>query len=286
MEKTTDVQKYEVMLLIAPNIGDEAVTEEITKVKKLIEGSDGEIFHEDFWGIQILAYRIKKNTKGFFSILNFTLAPEKLAEIEHTLQLERNILRFLLVKTPQSYVPMKYEFTLPVRRIGRKKLKEQEKKSEPILEAKPRLMNEMNRDETVMRRSETVMRRSETIMEQVLKPELKTEASSLHADVLSPNDVFSTNKVVKIAEKEEVADGLERASEAEITSIEKASDKNVSSENGADENASVENETANGVTNEVLKPEKKETKKKNVTPDLDSIDKKLKSIIDNPDISL
>lgn len=241
MQKSTDVQKYEVMLLIAPNIGDEAVTEEIAKVKKLIEGSDGAIYHEDFWGIQILAYRIKGNTKGFFSILNLTLAPEKLAEIERTLQLEKNILRFLLVKTPQSYVPKKYEFTLPVRRIGRKKLKEEEKKIGPVLEPRDR-----------------------QILEPKMETMFRTEVKPLHT-------VEKPDKTVKHGETVKQGDIMVKADE------ELKSDDTVKS----CEVIKKPDETVK--PSEVLKPSEK---KKTVTQDLDSIDKKLKSIIDNPDISL
>lgn len=66
-------------------------------VKKLT-GSEGKVEKEELWGNKDLAYPIKKQTKGFFAHFEVTAEPKNGKAIDKNLQVEEDILRYLLVR--------------------------------------------------------------------------------------------------------------------------------------------------------------------------------------------
>lgn len=66
-------------------------------VKKLV-GKDGKVEKEDFWGEKVLAYPIKRQTKGFVAHYEVTADPKNAKSIDKVLKVEENILRYLLVR--------------------------------------------------------------------------------------------------------------------------------------------------------------------------------------------
>jgi len=101
-EETLHV-KYELMVILNPNIGEESASKEVEKLKAEIKELEGNVSSDDFWGIRDLAYRIKKETRGFYAVLNFEIDPSKTKEFEKDLSLNQAVLRYLLIKTPNYY---------------------------------------------------------------------------------------------------------------------------------------------------------------------------------------
>ncbi len=94
---------YEMMAIIDPELGEEATSKQIDKIKKFITDLGGNITHEDIWGVQDLAYNIKKNERGYYVVLNFEIAGDQLAEFKSELALEQNLIRYMLLKAPKYY---------------------------------------------------------------------------------------------------------------------------------------------------------------------------------------
>lgn len=70
----------------------------LDSVTKKLTGEDGKIDKEDMWGAKDLSYPIKKQTKGFFVHYIATTDPKNGKAIDKTLNLEEDILRYLLVR--------------------------------------------------------------------------------------------------------------------------------------------------------------------------------------------
>lgn len=100
---TTVQNKYELMLILLPDLGDEGTKTELEEVRKLIAEGKGEISHEDIWGARELEYRIRKQDEGFYVVLNFSISPLKISELEKALNIHNSILRFLILKTVDNY---------------------------------------------------------------------------------------------------------------------------------------------------------------------------------------
>lgn len=65
---------------------------------KVIRDHSGEVTKTEFCGLRNLAYRIKKNKKGHYVLMNLHASPEGVAEMERLMKLNENILRHLTVR--------------------------------------------------------------------------------------------------------------------------------------------------------------------------------------------
>ncbi len=70
----------------------------LEKFIKVIKSFKGEIKKRENWGIRNLAYKIKKNRKGHYMLLNIDGPPEAIQEYERLMRLEEDIIRFLTIK--------------------------------------------------------------------------------------------------------------------------------------------------------------------------------------------
>ena len=70
----------------------EAMTDDFAEI---ITSAGGSIKKREYWGLRSLAYRIKKNRKGHYVMLNMETGPEALREYERIMGLNEDILRFL-----------------------------------------------------------------------------------------------------------------------------------------------------------------------------------------------
>ena len=73
----------------------ETLIDEFTSV---IKSHDGEIKKTEYWGIRNLAYKINKNRKAHYYMLNILSSSETITEYERLLGLHEDIIRFLTMK--------------------------------------------------------------------------------------------------------------------------------------------------------------------------------------------
>ncbi len=89
---------YESVYIARPDISAaqvEALTQRLTEI---VETNGGKVTKNEYWGIKNLAYRIKKNRKGHYSLLNLDAPSEALSELERNMRLSEDVLRYLTVK--------------------------------------------------------------------------------------------------------------------------------------------------------------------------------------------
>lgn len=107
MEEVSEAQcleNYELMLIFLSDLGEEGIKKELDELRKHLSSDGGEILNEDIWGNRELAYRIKKQDRGFYCLLNFRVGTDKIAELQRNLTISPAVIRFLLMKTPVDYV--------------------------------------------------------------------------------------------------------------------------------------------------------------------------------------
>ena len=73
----------------------ETLIEEFVSV---IKSHKGEIKKTEYWGIRNLAYKINKNRKGHYYMLNIDSSSETISEYERLLGLHEDIVRFLTIR--------------------------------------------------------------------------------------------------------------------------------------------------------------------------------------------
>ena len=88
------INKYELMLIVNPNADEERQKEIVGRLRTTVEKGKGDIVALDEWGQKKLAYEIKKESEGVYTVITFTATPETLTEIERVLGITDEVLRF------------------------------------------------------------------------------------------------------------------------------------------------------------------------------------------------
>ena len=88
---------YECVIIGRQDVSSGHVEELVNEFCSIIENDGGSIKKSEYWGLRSLAYRIKKNRKGHYILLNFETSPKTLKEFERVMGLNEDILRFMTI---------------------------------------------------------------------------------------------------------------------------------------------------------------------------------------------
>ena len=91
------MNKYESVIIINPNLDQEATKALIKKFEDLIN-TDGKVEKIDELGKRKLAYEIKKNKEGYYVIYTFESKPEAIAELERNYRITDDVMKFIVVR--------------------------------------------------------------------------------------------------------------------------------------------------------------------------------------------
>ncbi|MEM8813589.1 MAG: 30S ribosomal protein S6 [Pseudomonadota bacterium] len=89
---------YEHVFLARQDVSSQQVETLTDQYKALIEEGGGRIERIEQWGLKSLAYRIKKNRKAHYTLMNIEAPPAAVAEMERQMNLNEDILRFMTVR--------------------------------------------------------------------------------------------------------------------------------------------------------------------------------------------
>ena len=92
---------YEVVYIIDPAQGEEAIAAAVAKFQTLAE-QNGTNVVVDEWGTRRLAYAIDYKTEGWYVLVNFKAPVELPRELERNLQINERVLRYLVVKQEEK----------------------------------------------------------------------------------------------------------------------------------------------------------------------------------------
>lgn len=92
-------KKYELMLLVEPKETEVASKSSMSQVVKYVKNLLlGVEIKEDYWGERELAYKIGKNTRALYTVLNFECDPTIAKNLPKGLNINDKIIRYLLTK--------------------------------------------------------------------------------------------------------------------------------------------------------------------------------------------
>lgn len=92
---------YEHVYLARQDISTQQVDALTDKMKSIIEEGGGSLGRTEYWGLKPLTYRIKKNRKAHFSLLDIDAPHEAVAEMERQISLNTDVLRFLTLRVDE-----------------------------------------------------------------------------------------------------------------------------------------------------------------------------------------
>jgi len=94
------------MIYIMPaDLADADISDAVEKFAKIAAGTKGVIVKLEKWGKKRLAYKIKKQGRGFYVFMDFAGVSETVRELERNLKIDDRILKYMTVVTAQDVDP-------------------------------------------------------------------------------------------------------------------------------------------------------------------------------------
>ena len=92
---------YEHVYLARQDVSAQQVEELTAQFTGIIEQLGGKVTKNEYWGVKSLTFRMRKNRKAHFTLLNIDAPPAALAEVERQQRINEDILRYLTVRVDE-----------------------------------------------------------------------------------------------------------------------------------------------------------------------------------------
>ena len=89
---------YEHVYLARQDASAQQVEELTAQLKGVIEGLGGSVKKTEYWGVKSLSYRLRKNRKAHFTLMDIDAPPPAINEIERLERLNEDVLRYLTIR--------------------------------------------------------------------------------------------------------------------------------------------------------------------------------------------
>ncbi len=92
---------YESVLIARQDLGASQVNSLVSDLSEVLKKEGGEVVKVDNWGLKNLAYRIKKNRKGHYVLLNIVAPAKAIFEYERLVRLNEDVIRYMTIKVDE-----------------------------------------------------------------------------------------------------------------------------------------------------------------------------------------
>jgi small subunit ribosomal protein S6 len=106
------MHKYELMVILDPSIEERTIAPSLDKFLNVIRNAEGTVDNVDIWGRRRLAYEIKKNTEGYYAVVNMNCTSAAIVELDRQLKLSEAVLRTKVLRADEAVVNIK-PFAVP-----------------------------------------------------------------------------------------------------------------------------------------------------------------------------
>jgi small subunit ribosomal protein S6 len=89
---------YEHIFLARQDVSAQQVEELTNQFTEILTGGGGKVTKTEYWGVKTLSYRIRKNRKAHYSLLNIDAPHAAVAEMERQMRINEDILRFMTIR--------------------------------------------------------------------------------------------------------------------------------------------------------------------------------------------
>jgi len=123
------VRMYETTVIVNPALSQEERQSLLDKLTNLISDAQGLLVKFDEWGEKRLAYEIKKETRGYYVLMEFCGGGSLVKELERNLRLDDRALKYMTVCIDKEVDPERVKAE-----IEAAAKEEEESKPEPVQE--------------------------------------------------------------------------------------------------------------------------------------------------------
>jgi small subunit ribosomal protein S6 len=93
------MRNYELTVIVSPEVEEENLEGAVDQIKQFVVAGGGQVANVDIWGRRRLAYAINKHLEGYYAVFQTQIPPEALSELERSLKLSEEVIRYLLVRS-------------------------------------------------------------------------------------------------------------------------------------------------------------------------------------------
>ena len=92
---------YEHIFLARQDVSPQQVEELTNQFTELLTQGGGKVTKNEYWGVKTLSYRIRKNRKAHYSLMNIDAPHAAVAEMERQMRINEDILRFMTIRVDE-----------------------------------------------------------------------------------------------------------------------------------------------------------------------------------------
>ena len=92
---------YECVFIARQDITAAQVENLVEAYTNILQENGGQVASKEYWGLRTLAYKIKKNRKGHYTLLNIDAPAAAVHEMERNMRISEDVIRYLSVKVDQ-----------------------------------------------------------------------------------------------------------------------------------------------------------------------------------------
>jgi small subunit ribosomal protein S6 len=92
---------YENVFIARQDISGAQVDALADAFTQIVADNGGEVKKREYWGLRNLMYRMRKNRKGHYVLLNLSAPPAAVAELERTMRINEDVIRYLTIRVDE-----------------------------------------------------------------------------------------------------------------------------------------------------------------------------------------
>ncbi|MFD1942841.1 30S ribosomal protein S6 [Paradevosia shaoguanensis] len=92
---------YEHIFLARQDVSAQQVEDLVNNLAEVLASGGGKVTKNEYWGLKSLSYRIKKNRKAHYTLLNIDAPSSAVAEMERQMSINEDILRYMTVRVDE-----------------------------------------------------------------------------------------------------------------------------------------------------------------------------------------
>lgn len=92
---------YECVFIARQDLSPNQVEDLLSHYKDVITKHDGAISKTEYWGLKKMAYPIKKNSRGHYTLMNIEATADAVNEMERQMRLSEDVLRYLTINVEE-----------------------------------------------------------------------------------------------------------------------------------------------------------------------------------------
>lgn len=94
-------RQYELTFILPPSLAEDEITNIEQTVTEWLANQEGEVVKSSHWGRRRLAYAIETYKEGYYILLEVSMPPKGVKDVDRRMRLDANIIRHLFIRNDE-----------------------------------------------------------------------------------------------------------------------------------------------------------------------------------------